>query len=176
MNLAETIIAVQAKNEKTIAARIAAPILELDAEARQRLAPFIAFCKEHGCRYLPASPAVIAQFISSEHEAGIAGEDILKWVQAIELLHAQDINLANPVAVPVVSRELQRVLRLHGPRCWSKAEHEVFMTLPIPAQMIITRRDRETSNAVRKAQNEAAELRKQLKSLTQKEGTENDEA
>jgi len=73
MNLAETIQTVQVKNEKAIAARFAAPP-ELDAEAQIRLAPFITFCKERGIRYLPASPAGIALFITTQHEAGVSGK------------------------------------------------------------------------------------------------------
>jgi hypothetical protein len=91
-------------------------------------------------------------------------------VEAIELLHAQDINLANPCATRVVRDRLIKVLEPHGPRSWSRAEHEVFAMLSVQAQEIIERHAKLDSDAVRRAQNECAELRQRLlKSVSQKE-------
>jgi DNA polymerase III delta subunit len=102
-------------------------------------------------------------FVRSEHANGAPPERILAALNAIEAIHA-DNNLASPTATKSVRTELSRVLKVEAPR-WNNQEKLIFYGLPPEAQEIISRHSRLDSKAVRKAQNEAAELRHQIKQL-----------
>jgi hypothetical protein len=67
------------------------------------------------------------------------------------------------VACPGPQAALQRVLKIEAPRSWSKTDVLKFMTLPADIQEIISRRARQDEVALRRAQTELAEIRKQLK-------------
>jgi hypothetical protein len=163
MNLAQSIEAAHQQNEARLAARIAAPRLEIEDEGKRLLGRYISFCKQNGVRYLPSAPATVAAFIKSEHAAGATPEMILKTLEAIEILHSQ-ANAANPVACPAPRAALSEIMKIEGPRSWNKAERLVFAGLAPEVQAIILRHAQIDSNAVRRAQNEAAELRKSLNS------------
>jgi hypothetical protein len=62
----------------------------------------------------------------------------------------------------------EQVIITEGPRSWSKSERLVFATLPAEAREIIQRHAKLDSDAVRRAQNSAALLRKELETLKQK--------
>ena len=163
MNLAQQIEAAHIRNEQNLAARIAAPRLELENEGKRLLGRFISFCKQNGVRYLPSAPATVAAFIKAEHAAGATPEMILKTLAAIEILHSQ-ANAANPVACPAPRAALSEILKIEGPRSWNKAERLVFAGLPIEVRAIIERHAKIDSDAVKRTLNEAAELRKSLNS------------
>jgi hypothetical protein len=73
--------------------------------------------------------------------------DFAKIVAAIE-----QGQLANGPAIP-------------PPRSWPKAEWHIFEALPRDVQLVIVRRERERDTAVTRAQQEAANLRKELAKL-----------
>jgi hypothetical protein len=166
-SLAAQIEQAHQSNEAKIAARIAAPRLELDDEGKRLLGGFVSFCKQNGLRYVPSAPATVAGFIRAEYTAGATPEMILKTLDAIEILHSQ-ANAANPVACPAPRAALADILKIDGPRSWTKAERLVFAGLPIEVQAIIQRHAKLDSDAVRRAQNQLAELRKS----ESKKGTE----
>jgi hypothetical protein len=64
---------------------------------------------------------------------------------------------------------LEEILKLNPPRSWSKSERLAFASLAPELQFIVERHARLDSNAVRKAQNEAAALKHQLEALQTKE-------
>jgi hypothetical protein len=161
MTLAEQIELAHQSNEAKIAARIAAPRLEVDDEGKRLLSRFISFCKQNGVRYLPSAPSSIAAFVKAEYTAGATPEMILRTLDAIEVLHSQ-ANAANPVACPAPRAALQEILKINPPRSWSRVEGLMFAGLPIDVQRVIERHAKLDSDAVRRAQNEAAELRKSL--------------
>jgi hypothetical protein len=163
MTLAEQIELAHQSNEAKIAARIAAPRLELDDGGKRLLGRFISFCKQNGVRWVPSAPCTIAGFIRAEYTAGATPEMILKTLEAIEILHSQ-ANAANPVACPAPRASLREILKINAPRSWSKAEALMFAGLPTEVQRVIERHAKLDSDAVRRAQNEAAELRKSLNS------------
>jgi hypothetical protein len=152
MNLAQSIEAAHQQNEAKLAARIAAPRLEIEDEGKRLLGRFISFCKQNGVRYLPSAPATISAFIKAEYTAGATPEMILKTLEAIEIMHSQ-ANAANPVACPAPRAALSEIMKIEGPRSWNKAERLVFASLPIEAQAIIERHAKLDSDAVRRAQN-----------------------
>jgi hypothetical protein len=164
MTLAQQIELQTQRNEQILAGRIAAP-LEVNNEAQRLLSRFVKFCKDNGVRALPAAPGTIAAWIAAEDNPP---ETILRTLQAIEAVHSNN-NLANPVACASPRAALAKIMKLDGPRSWNKAERLVFAGLPIEAQEIIQRRTKQDSDAVRRAQNELAAIRK---SNQPKEGIE----
>jgi hypothetical protein len=152
-------------NEATLANQIAAPRLDCDAE---RLQHYTEFCKQHGVRALGAAPGTVAAFIKSEHDRGVSPDGILSVLADIEALHSNN-NLANPIATTAVRAVLSEIVNLNPPRSWGKQERLLFASLPPDVQFIVERHARLDSQAVRKSQNEAAQLRHQLESLQQKE-------
>src|SRR5262249_59922252 len=95
---------------------------------------------------------------------GSAPEEILKFMAAIEAWETNS-GRANPCASPAVRAALAEILKIDAARSWSKSERLVFASLPIEAREIILRHARLDSDAVRKAQNAAAQLRKELAEL-----------
>jgi hypothetical protein len=81
---------------------------------------------------------------------------------AVETLHAHH-GLANPVKTPIVSKALEQHFQSEAPRSWPANEKALFAALPQTIQQIIGRRERDREREVRRAQNTAAELKKQLK-------------
>ena len=166
MTLTEIIDRQHQLNEQAIAARIAAPRLDVDSEGQNLLCNFVKWAKENGVRYWPSSPASVAAYLRTLQ--GVQPETILKTVHAIEAWHVNQ-NLGSPTATPAVRAELATLLKIVLPKSWSKDERLVFAGLPIEAQEIIERHTRLDSKAIRQAQNEAAALRQQLKALQRKE-------
>jgi hypothetical protein len=160
MNLAVVLEEAERKNQEKLTARISCPALELTPEARNRFSYFAHWCRDRGVRALPAMPATIAVFIKNEHQAGISGENIWKSVQAIELAHSQDVNLANPVATAVVRQALAEVYAVKAPRSWSSAEHLIFYSLPIELRDVVKRHADLTSLELRRLHNKVADLSK----------------
>src|SRR5262249_20598468 len=152
--------------EQAIATRIAAPRLDED---QVLLSNFVKWTKENGVRCLPAAPCSVAAYLMT-----LAGqpETILKTVEAIEAFHVNQ-NLGSPTATSAVRAVLEEILHSDGPRSWSKSERLVFASLPVEIRAIIERRVRLDSNAVRKAQNEAAALKHRIEQF-EKGNTDNE--
>jgi hypothetical protein len=170
MNLAQAIDAAQATNEKKLAAEIAALKLALETDAVLHLRRFAEFCKSRGVKALPCAPPTLAGFVRAENALGVPSDRILDAVRAVELAH-DAAAISNPAATAATRAELSRILKIEPPR-WNKEELLVFWGLSPEAQAIVSRHSKLDSNAVRKAQNETAELRNKLKAFEQK-GIEN---
>jgi hypothetical protein len=69
------------------------------------------------------------------------------------------------VATFVCRNELSRLYEISPPRSWAKVHRPHFASLPIEARQIIENYADLATKAVRKAQNEAAELRHKLQTL-----------
>ena len=170
MTLAEAIGAAQDRNEQRLAAEINAPKHKLDdTEMLLILRSFVGWCKTRGVRALPAAPSTCAAWIRFQDAHHIAPATIEKAIEAIQIAH-DEAGAANPIATAAVRAELARILKVEPPR-WNKREQLVFYGLPPEVRAIITRHSLLDSKAVRKAQNEVAELRLQL---NQKGNTENE--
>jgi hypothetical protein len=182
-DLVQAIDLAQQANEKRIAAEINPPKPKLDdAESLLLLRHFAGFCKQRGVKFCPARPATVAAFIRSEAAIGVPPATLFAAMLAIEALHDTQ-NEANPVACAAPRAELTRIreetetapedraklvqaLDVRAPDSWNKSEKLLFNDLPVEAKEIIYRRDRQQCLVVRRAQNEASDLRK---SLQQKE-------
>jgi hypothetical protein len=173
MTLTEIIDRQHQLNEQAIAARIAAPRLDVDSEGQNLLGNFVKWAKENGVRYLPAAPSSVAVYLRSQYTQGATAETILKTVEAIDAWHVNQ-NLGSPTATPAVRAILEEILHIDGPRSWSKQERLLFAALPIEIRAIIQRRVQLDSNAVRKAQHDRAAAVQELEQLKLKQkGIEN---
>jgi hypothetical protein len=159
MNLAQQMEIAYQRNEQALAARNAAP-LEVDRDDQRLLARFAKFCKDNGVRPLPAAPGTIAAWIAGEDNPP---ETIVRTLQAIEAVHSNN-NLANPVACAAPRAVLSKILKLEGPRSWSKAERLALAACPIEIREIVERRTKRDSDLIRQLQNENSELRKSINS------------
>src|SRR5215831_5556969 len=158
MDLVQAINAAQAKNEKNITARIAAQSDELQSDELVLVRRFADFCASKGVPFLPAAPATCALFLRTENLGGADYDRIFATAQAIERLHDR-ASLSNPVATFTVRNEISRLYEINPPRSWAKVHRPLFAALPIECRHVIENYADLASKAVRKAQNEAAELR-----------------
>jgi len=158
MNLPQQIEAAQQKNEAKLAAEIAPPKLEIETDALLLLRHFAAWCKERGIKSCPAQPATVAAFIRSQNSIGVQREQIFDALRAIEAMHDNHA-LPNPVATAAVRVELGRILNIEAPRSWPKADRVKFYSLPIEVRAVIERRAQQDTKALRRLQNEVAQLR-----------------
>jgi hypothetical protein len=175
MTLADAIEQQTAANEERLSAGIRVS-MQLDADAALRLDSFNRFCTQHGVRNCPSRPSTVAAFVRSEKSLGTEPHKIALALSAIELLHDRH-SCANPVATAVVRKELERILQIEAPRSWSKAEQLMFASLPGEIRAVISRREQQRETALRRAQNKAAEAKRQSggadKPATDKEEIEN---
>jgi hypothetical protein len=150
-----------AQNELAIANKINAQLPqppELDEHTQLLLAPFVQWCSSVGVRHLPAAPATCAMFIMSQAKVGIAPERIAAEAQAIELLHDQ-CGLANPMQTRAARWALEQVLKIKLPRSWPKESKAMFTHLPAQIRHIIVARENDRERALRRGQNEIAEIK-----------------
>lgn len=82
----------------------------------------------------------------------------MRIVKGISLAHE---NVADPTATGVVPAALNKIAPVAEPRSWIKDQKVLFRTLPYEIQRYLVGREAARDKAVRQAQNEAAELRKQ---------------
>jgi hypothetical protein len=164
MTLIDAIEQAQASNEKKLASQVPTPKQGLDSEALLLLRHFAEWAKQRGVKFLPCAPTSAAAFIRTESAVGVPADRIIRTLEAIQTMH-DNAGLANPIATAPVRTELVRILKIDGPRSWSKAERLVFTSLAPEVQAIIQRHAKIDSDAVRKAQNQAAAFKQQLESL-----------
>jgi hypothetical protein len=94
----------------------------------------------------------------SQAKVGIAPERIAAEAQAIELLHDQ-CGLANPMQTRAARWALEQVLKIKLPRSWPKESKAMFTHLPAQIRHIIVARENDRERALRRGQNEIAEIK-----------------
>jgi hypothetical protein len=146
-------------NEAAIAACFPPPPA-VPPEAQQQLMPFLAWCEDQRVRALPAKPASVAAFAQWQQDLGVSKEKVAATLSAIEALHFA-ASLGNPIATPLV-RVTTSASTIEPPRSWAKDEKELFTGLPVEIQIVVARREKDRETIMRRAQNEAAELRNKL--------------
>jgi hypothetical protein len=165
MNLAQAIAEAHKKNEKAVANQmIAAPPPELHSDELVLVRRFADFCKAKGVPFLPAAPATVALFLRTENLGGADYRRIFATAQAIERFHDRAL-LSNPVATFCCRNEIARIYEINPPRSWARVHRPLFASLPIEVRHVIENYADLASRAVRKSQNEAAELRHKLQTL-----------
>jgi hypothetical protein len=165
ISLQQTIQRAQEINEQKLAAEISIPQQNLHSYMAL-LKFFVTWTKQCGVRHCPAKPTTIVAWIRYEESIGTNLNSILKGIDGIRALHDKHA-LPSPIDTPVVRAEIWRLLIRAGrdePR-WSTEEMALFDTLDDAVKEVIVRRAALDSKEVRKAQNEAADLRHKLKQL-----------
>jgi|SRR5581483_6756845 len=128
------------------------------------MSAFDNWCLLRGVSSLPATPADVAQFVKDCEPLGI--EKVWELVQEISGPHHAG-GFADPTAGGPVSAAINTISKLVPPRSWSKEEKLRFYSLPYDLQLTVIRRTAQTEKEMRRAQNEAAEARRQLASIQQ---------
>jgi hypothetical protein len=119
---------------------------------------FSNWCALNGQRALPASPAAIGKFVDDIAPFGI--EKVWDQVQQIRREHYVR-DLGDPTLGPgPVSDAINRISGMTPPRSWRAEAKAEFMALPWPVQVEIGKREAERDRAVRRMQNEVAELKR----------------
>jgi hypothetical protein len=174
---AELIAALDA-GEAAMAAEVMKAIgpaqVELSDRVRSRLAEFAKWCGEYNVRACAAKPATVAMWVLSHRHLG--ADAIMDMLASVEALHHYH-GLSVPTKSAIVCRALEYLFKAEPPRSWKSEEKLLFAALPQDVQQIIGRRERDRERELRRAQNLAAELQKQLKpdgeAVEQKGTTEN---
>ena len=121
------------------------------------LAAYEAWCAMRRARAFPVTPALLAQFVAEHAASPIeALTSAVSHIAEFDMAHG----LANPAATPAVERALSAVAAIAPPRSWPKAEAARFEALPFALKRYVARREQERDRELRRAQNQAADLRK----------------
>ena len=164
MDIALEIERAKDKTEQALAAQINAILPapeELDEHTVALLNPFVEWCAATGVRHLPCRPTTVAVYVLHQASLGAPPGRIVSTMSAIEALHNL-YQCANPVATSSARFALEQVIKGGpAPRSWTKDEKALWATLPPEVRSVIQRRDADQEKSMRKAQNEAADLRRQ---------------
>lgn len=120
---------------------------------------FMEWCGTHGVACSPARPVTVADFIA---DRGSSEDDIEGVLAVIARVH-DALGYANPVASSVVCDALDKLWHLAPPTSWPRNQRARFVSLPSDFQAFIVKHDADQQLALRRAQNEAAKLRKALR-------------
>jgi hypothetical protein len=143
------------------------PVLAALAQARMRAAPMFArWCELNGASFCPASPADVAKFVAN---CASLGMDCL-WpaVRDISKAHVS-LGLADPTLGGPVAAAICGVANLDPPRSWPDDHKHRFGSLPYDLQIYVAEHEARREKALRRAQNEAAAVRRELAMLQTKQ-------
>jgi hypothetical protein len=138
------------------------PVLAALALARHRAAPMFArWCDLRAASFCPASPAVVARFVSDCAALGISR--LWPAVQDISRLHVS-AGLADPTLGGAVAAAVSAVARIDPPRSWPDQQKLSFKLLPYDIQIFVAAHEQQREKALRRAQNDAAAARREIAS------------
>jgi hypothetical protein len=164
--MAELAQAIRQVNERELDANEAAlascfpPPAKMTPEAQRQVLPFLQWAATQKVRALPARPTSVAAFYQWQDDLGVPRDKIGTVLSAISAMHYA-ASLGDPVATPIV-RTVTAASTIEPPRSWTKDEKELFTGLPVEIQAVITRREHDRERIMRRAQNEAADLRRRM--------------
>lgn len=151
------------------------PVLAALAQARFRDAPiFVKWCELNGATSCPAAPATVARFVADCASLGI--ERLWPVVRQISQMHA-GLGLADPTLGGAAAAAIGEIAGIAPPRSWPDRCKERFKPLPYDIQAFVASHEAQRERALRRAQNEAASLRKRLAAIESptRNGTTNDD-
>jgi hypothetical protein len=138
-------------------------------ESRPEPQMFRLWCESKAVTSLPAATSAVALFVIEK--AGLGVENVLQHIRDISASH-RNAGLADPTTDWAVTAAFNKISKVEPPRSWNAEGRALFLGLPYPVQKFIVGREAERDTAVRRAQNEAAELRKKFNDQTPKEAHE----
>jgi hypothetical protein len=125
------------------------------------LETFTMWCNSKGVPSLPAKPTTVAAFILARRRLDADEKLTRNIVHAVERQH--DIaGLPNPVATFAVRLALNKPATVEPPRSWPGAQKLMFAGLPREIQEVVSAREADRERALRRGQNEIAEMKKRL--------------
>jgi hypothetical protein len=131
--------------------------VELTDHVRTRFAEFAKWAGEQSVRACAAKPATVAMWVLSHRDLG--AHSIMDMLAAVEAVHNYH-GLSVPTKSAIVCRALEALFKSEPPRSWPAADKLLFATLPETIKQIIGRRERDRERELRRAQNLAAELKR----------------
>jgi hypothetical protein len=150
------------------------PVLAALAQARMRAAPmFVKWCELNGLSPFPAAPAHVARFIVDCTPLGI--ERLWPAIQDISRLHVA-VGLADPTLGGVAARAIGDLAGIDPPRSWPADHKQRFKSLPYDLQVYVASHEAQREKALRRAQNEAANARRELADCRKNETLPNQES
>jgi hypothetical protein len=120
---------------------------------------FVRWCREKGVIPLPAKPESVALFLLQSRELGV--DALTEIARSIARAHSRFADPCSSWAVRAAFEEIGGVYQV--PRSWPKAEWPVWDDLPWPVKRYLDMRERQRDVAINRAQQEAGDLRHQLK-------------
>jgi hypothetical protein len=125
---------------------------------------FARWCEVNGAGFCPAAPATVAKFVADCGSLGI----IRLWpaVQEISRTHVT-LSLADPTLGGAVAAAISDVAGLAPPRSWPEDFKQRFKSLPYDVQAFLVEHEARREKALRRAQNEAAVVRRKLAATQQ---------
>jgi hypothetical protein len=130
---------------------------------------FARWAELRGVVALPAKPDSVAFFILESKDLGL--ESLCEIASGISKAHQ---NFGDPVASFQVRRAFETIGgQISEPRSWPKINKQAFRDLPWHIQRVIESRETDHNTMLRRCQNEAADLRKQLKQIEKKDAEKN---
>jgi hypothetical protein len=143
---------------------MASPVMQALQNIRmQEASPFGKWCIVKGVRCLPAAPAHVAAFVR-DCEPLIEIEEIWQAVKEISHSHLSN-GLADPTVGGVVAETINSIASIDPPRSWPRAHHAAFKMLPLDLQRYMAEHEGNRDKAVRRALNEAGQLRRTVSDL-----------
>jgi hypothetical protein len=121
---------------------------------------FARWCEVRRTPFCPASPAAVASFVNDCATLGIS--QIWAAVQDISRLHAS-AGLADPTLGHAVVTAISAVAGIEPPRSWPDQQKRSFKLLPYDIQLFIAAHEQRREKALRRAQNDAAAARREIK-------------
>jgi hypothetical protein len=132
---------------------------------------FNRWCEERGLISCPATPETIALFVLQN--AALEADALSALLEGITAGHQ---HLGDPVASWQVNRALELAYgEVKMPRSWKKEKVRLFNTLPYFVKSYIAYRDKQVDTALRRAQNEAGDLRHKFKQMEEAKEANADE-
>jgi hypothetical protein len=120
---------------------------------------FDRWCENRGLISCPASPETVALF--TIQNPTMPPEAMAALLEGITAAHQ---HVGDPVSSWVVNRALETMFgEVSPPRSWKKEALRLWATLPYFSRSYITKREADRDAALRRSQNQLAEMKAQLK-------------
>jgi hypothetical protein len=146
----------------------------IGARLQEEPSAFGKWCIVRGVRSLPAAPAHVAAFIV-DASGNKPVKEIWPMVQEISRAHLSK-GFADPTAGGVVGDMINSIALIDAPRSWPAEQKARFKALPYDLQVFFAHHENRREKEVRRAQNEAGDLRHRLKKIEDEKDAESKNA
>jgi hypothetical protein len=159
------------QRDTEISKKVYAVLGEVGPATRDVPAHFSQWCKARGLISMPARPATVAAYVL-EHAHLAAIDGMASAMEAISDAHVCR-GLSDPTTTWPVPAAMTKVAKNEPPKSWPKDTWKAFKSLPHALQVYVQKREADRDTALRRAQNDLAEQKKQLKKTEQANADEN---